>query len=214
MHRTLLSPGTGGRPGWGASRRARTGSSSGSSSVRVRGRVRVRVEVEFEFEFEVDLLVDFEPEAHVGLLALGRLQRELTALFGRQVDLVPVLGLKPIVRAEVLATRELLVCGLIACTWTTLCRLARRCWRSSKERSRQAKPRADIPEHSHELDPAAARSPAPGPCQCLPRTNRAFSCRSISNGVMCCTRTPMHAFGILIALVEPAACSCVTTTCS
>jgi predicted nucleotidyltransferase len=65
-------------------------------------------EVEFEFGFEVDLLVEFEPEAHVGLLALDRLQRELTALFGRQVDLVPVLGLKPIVRAEVLATRELL----------------------------------------------------------------------------------------------------------
>jgi hypothetical protein len=57
---------------------------------------------------DLDLLVEFEPGAHVGLLALSRLQRELTALFGRRVDLVPALGLKPIVRAEVLATRELL----------------------------------------------------------------------------------------------------------
>ncbi len=63
---------------------------------------------DFRPDSDLDLLVEFEPGAHVGLLALGRLQRELTALFGRQVDLVPVLGLKPIVRAEVMATRELL----------------------------------------------------------------------------------------------------------
>jgi predicted nucleotidyltransferase len=63
---------------------------------------------DFGPESDLDLLVEFEPGAKVGLLALSRLQRDLTALFGRHVDLVPTLGLKPIVRTEVEASRELL----------------------------------------------------------------------------------------------------------
>ncbi len=39
------------------------------------------------------------------------------------------------------------------------------------------------------------------------RTNRARSSRNISNGLMHFTPTPMHAFGILIFLVEAAATS-------
>jgi predicted nucleotidyltransferase len=63
---------------------------------------------DFRPDSDLDILVEFEPGAHVGLLALGRLQRELARLFGRHVDLVPMLGLKPIVRAAVMTTRELL----------------------------------------------------------------------------------------------------------
>jgi len=39
-------------------------------------------------ESDVDLLVEFLPEAHVGLLAFVGLQQEFEDLFGRDVDLV------------------------------------------------------------------------------------------------------------------------------
>jgi predicted nucleotidyltransferase len=57
---------------------------------------------------DVDLLVAFEPEAKVGLVAFNRLRRELEAALGRPVDLVPRDGLKPLVRDEVLAQALLL----------------------------------------------------------------------------------------------------------
>ena len=40
------------------------------------------------------------------VLALGRLQRELAALFQRPVDVVPRDGLKPIIRDRVLSDAE------------------------------------------------------------------------------------------------------------
>lgn len=51
---------------------------------------------------DVDLLVEFRPEARVGFLAFSRIQRELSALIGRPVDLVPRSGLKPAIAASVL----------------------------------------------------------------------------------------------------------------
>jgi len=57
---------------------------------------------------DVDVLVAFQAGAHVGFLALGRMQRELSALLGRPVDLVPLEGLKPTVREEVLPRAEVL----------------------------------------------------------------------------------------------------------
>jgi len=57
---------------------------------------------------DVDVLVEFEPEARVGFLALARAARELSAILGRRVDLVPQGGLKPLVRDEVLAEAEVL----------------------------------------------------------------------------------------------------------
>ncbi|MBI4495012.1 MAG: nucleotidyltransferase family protein [Chloroflexi bacterium] len=57
---------------------------------------------------DIDLLVEFEPDAQVGFLALSRLQRELSELFGRKVDLVPKGGLKPVLRHEVLAHAQVL----------------------------------------------------------------------------------------------------------
>jgi uncharacterized protein len=48
---------------------------------------------------DVDLLVDLPPG--LGLLGLGRVQAELEAILGTQVDLVPAQDLKPGVRARV-----------------------------------------------------------------------------------------------------------------
>ena len=46
-----------------------------------------------------------------------------------------------------------------------------------------------------------------------PRTNRAFSARSISNGVTHLMPAPIQAFGIFILLVEVEGISWLTTTC-
>jgi predicted nucleotidyltransferase len=63
---------------------------------------------DFRPDSDLDLLVEFEPDAPVGFLALSRMRRELSTLFGRQVDLVPRSGLKPLIREAVLANAELL----------------------------------------------------------------------------------------------------------
>ena len=55
---------------------------------------------------DADLLVEFEPDAQVGFLALGRMQREFSRLLRRPVDLVPKGGLKPKIRDAVLSTAE------------------------------------------------------------------------------------------------------------
>ena len=52
---------------------------------------------------DVDLLVVFESDARIGLVAFARLRNELAEAFGRAVDLVPKEGLKPAIKAEVLA---------------------------------------------------------------------------------------------------------------
>jgi len=57
---------------------------------------------------DIDLLVEFQPDARIGFIALARMQRELSALFKRDVDLVPKSGLRPAIRQEVLANTELL----------------------------------------------------------------------------------------------------------
>jgi len=63
---------------------------------------------DFDRESDVDILVEFESEAEVGFLTLARMQRELSTLLRRQVDLVPKGGLKPRIRDAVLATAEVL----------------------------------------------------------------------------------------------------------
>jgi uncharacterized protein len=57
---------------------------------------------------DIDLLVTFLPEARPGFLTLARVQRELEALFGRPVDLVPKRGLKAAIRDSVLAEARVL----------------------------------------------------------------------------------------------------------
>ena len=62
----------------------------------------------FTDESDIDLLVEFESDAKIGFLALARIQRELTDLFQRPVDLVTRNGLKPIIREQILSQAELL----------------------------------------------------------------------------------------------------------
>ena len=57
---------------------------------------------------DVDLLVSFQPAARVTFLTLARMQRELEALLGHKVDLVPKDGLKPAIREHILATARVL----------------------------------------------------------------------------------------------------------
>ncbi len=57
---------------------------------------------------DVDLLVEFEPSARIGFIALARLAHELEELLGRKVDLVPKDGLKPRIRDHVLSEAEVL----------------------------------------------------------------------------------------------------------
>jgi predicted nucleotidyltransferase len=63
---------------------------------------------DFTTESDIDLLVEFAPEVRVGFLTLSRMRRELEALLGRRVDLVPKNGLKPMLRHAVLAEAEVL----------------------------------------------------------------------------------------------------------
>ena len=49
---------------------------------------------DFRPDSDVDVLVTFAPDAGWGLLALERMERELTSMFGRKVDLVERRGIE------------------------------------------------------------------------------------------------------------------------
>lgn len=57
---------------------------------------------------DVDVLVEFEPSARIGLLAFARTQRELSELFQRPVDLVTPAGLKPLIKEDVIKQAEII----------------------------------------------------------------------------------------------------------
>lgn len=61
---------------------------------------------DFHPDSDVDVLVAFEPEARIGFVTLSRMQRELSELFQRPVDLVPIDGLKLIIRESVLSSAQ------------------------------------------------------------------------------------------------------------
>ena len=61
---------------------------------------------DFREESDVDVLVSFQPSARIGFITFSRMQRELSAIFKRPVDLVPMEGLKPIIRDSVLSNIE------------------------------------------------------------------------------------------------------------
>ncbi len=61
---------------------------------------------DFGQESDIDVLVAFEDDAQIGFLALARIQRELSELLQREVDIVPVAGLKPVIRDDVLRESE------------------------------------------------------------------------------------------------------------
>lgn len=56
----------------------------GVKEIRLFGSV---VRAEAGVESDVDLLVEFEPSAHIGLFEFSRLRRELSRLLGCEVDL-------------------------------------------------------------------------------------------------------------------------------
>ena len=59
---------------------------------------------DFQPDSDVDVLVQFNSDARVIFITLGKMQRELTILFQRPVELIPQDGLKPVIREEVLAS--------------------------------------------------------------------------------------------------------------
>ncbi len=57
---------------------------------------------------DIDLLVEFEPGTRVGFLRLAEIAEAFGEVLGREVDLVPKDGLKPLVRPYVLGEARLL----------------------------------------------------------------------------------------------------------
>jgi predicted nucleotidyltransferase len=57
---------------------------------------------DFTPESDVDMLVEFEPDARVGLIALAGMEIELSGIVGRRVELHTVAGLHPYFREDVL----------------------------------------------------------------------------------------------------------------
>jgi predicted nucleotidyltransferase len=62
---------------------------------------------DFRPDSDVDVLVEFEPDARVGLLGLARMEIELSDLLGRKVDLNTPGFLSDHFRQEVLAEAEI-----------------------------------------------------------------------------------------------------------
>jgi predicted nucleotidyltransferase len=63
---------------------------------------------DFSATSDIDLLVEFEPEAQVGFVTLSKMQRELSRILHRPVDLIPKKGLKPKIREAVISSAKVL----------------------------------------------------------------------------------------------------------
>ena len=63
---------------------------------------------DFRVDSDIDVLVEFESDAPIGLLEYIGLQNELTDLLGRDVDLVEKTGLKRLIRDSVINSARLL----------------------------------------------------------------------------------------------------------
>jgi predicted nucleotidyltransferase len=61
---------------------------------------------DFNEESDVDVLVQFEPTARVSFLSLGKMKRELSDIFQRDVDIVVQDGLKPVIREHILSSSQ------------------------------------------------------------------------------------------------------------
>ena len=61
---------------------------------------------DFGPESDIDVLVEFEPEALVGLIRLAGIEFELGRMLGRRIEMHTVRGLNPQFRDEVLAEAE------------------------------------------------------------------------------------------------------------
>lgn len=63
---------------------------------------------DFREDSDIDVLVEFEEGAPIGLLDYVGLQDDLTELFGRKVDLVSKRGLKRLIRDHVIDSSRIL----------------------------------------------------------------------------------------------------------
>ena len=61
---------------------------------------------DFRPDSDVDVLVEFEPDARVGLIALAGMEIELSGIFGRAAEMHTIKGLNPHFRDEVLNTAK------------------------------------------------------------------------------------------------------------
>lgn len=61
---------------------------------------------DFGPESDIDVLVEFEPQVRLGLIAYAGIQNELSVLLQRPVDLVTRDGLKPLIKQDVLNSAE------------------------------------------------------------------------------------------------------------
>lgn len=61
---------------------------------------------DFRQQSDYDFLVEFQPDAPIGLFQFGRMVLELEKLFHRRVDLVFKSGLKPLIREKVLKSAQ------------------------------------------------------------------------------------------------------------
>lgn len=61
---------------------------------------------DFMPESDVDVLVEFEPGARVGMITLAGMEIELSGLLGRKAEMHTVKGLNPHFREEVLGLAE------------------------------------------------------------------------------------------------------------
>lgn len=63
---------------------------------------------DFRDESDIDMLVEFEPDAPIGLFEHLELQEAIEQLIGRRVDLISKRGLNLTIRDEVLASSHIL----------------------------------------------------------------------------------------------------------
>ena len=63
---------------------------------------------DFGPDSDVDVLVEFEPNAHIGYLGFFRLQDELVELFGREVDLFTANSLRPFARKTAIQNKAVI----------------------------------------------------------------------------------------------------------
>ena len=61
---------------------------------------------DFRSDSDVDILVEFEPDTHVGLIKLAGLELELSKIFGRKVDLNTPGFINKYYRGKVLSEAE------------------------------------------------------------------------------------------------------------
>lgn len=63
---------------------------------------------DFGDDSDIDILVEYEPEARIGMYEHFDLQVELERIFGRRIDLVSKRGLNVVIRDDVLLSSQVL----------------------------------------------------------------------------------------------------------